>query len=303
MPVVVTGAAGFLGRGVLGYLRSRGDEVVAVDRRPMLPAPGLTVVTADLLDPEGRAVTAALGAADAVIHLAGCPGVREHGAGVQARRERDNVAATARVLGTVPPGVPLVVVTSSSVYGGAPSGRASHEDDPLAPRGGYALSKVRAEGLCRTRLAAGGPVAIARPFTVVGEGQRPDMALHRWVLDLSAGRPATVLGSPWHTRDFTDVRDVARALVTLADRGATGVVNIGTGDPRTLHEAVTAVAAALGVPPRLRVRCAHPDEVAHTWADPERLAALTGIAPRTDLVAVASRVAGEALAAQLISTG
>ena len=303
MSVVVTGAAGFLGRSVLAHLDSRGDEVVAVDRRPMLPAPGLTAVTADLLDPVASAVTAALGAADAVIHLAGCPGVREHGPAVQARRERDNVAATARVLAAVPLGVPLVVVTSSSVYGGAPRGRGSREDDPVAPRGGYAVSKVRAEALCRARLGAGGRVAIARPFTVVGEGQRPDMALHRWVLELSAGRPASVLGSPWHTRDFTDVRDVARALVTLADRGATGVVNVGTGEPHTLHEAVAVVAAALGVAPRVRVLAAHPDEVADTRADPERLRALTGLSPRTDLVAVAGRVAAEVLPAGLISTG
>ena len=213
------------------------------------------------------------------------------------------MAATARVLAAVPLGVPLVVVTSSSVYGGAAGGRASREDDPVAPRGGYADSKARAEALCRARLGAGGRVAIARPFTVVGEGQRPDMALHRWVCDLSAGRPATVLGSPWHTRDFTDVRDAARALVTLADRGATGVVNVGTGQARTLHEAVDAVAAALGVAPRLRVLAAHPDEVTDTRADPERLRALTGLSPRTDLVAVAGRVAAEVLPAGLISTG
>jgi nucleoside-diphosphate-sugar epimerase len=303
VPVVVTGAAGFLGRSVLAYLRSRGDEVVACDRRPMRPAPGSRILIADLLDPDAHAVTAALAAADAVIHLAGCPGVREHGAGVQARRERDNVAATARVLAAVPLAVPLVVVTSASVYGRAARGRASREGDAVAPRGGYARSKVRAEALCLARLGAGGRVAIARPFTAVGEGQRPDMALHRWVLDLSAGRPATVLGSLWSTRDFTDVRDVARALVTLADRGATGAVNIGTGEPRTLHEAVTAVAAALGVSPRLRVRAAHPDEVAHTWADPERLAALTGITPRTDLISVASRVTAELLPTRLIRTG
>ena len=316
MPVVVTGAAGFLGRSVLAHLRSRGDDVVAIDRHPIAPAAGTTlrtgtgsvVVTADLLDPDARAVTAAFAAAEAVIHLAGCPGVRDHGPGVHERRERDNVAATARVLAAVPLGVPLVVVTSSSVYGGARPGRASHEDDPVAPRGGYAESKVRAEALCRARLGAGGRVVIARPFTVVGEGQRPDMALHRWVLDLAAGRPATVLGSPWRTRDFTDVREVARALVALADCGATGAVNIGSGRPRTLHEAVAAVAAALGVAPHLRVLAAHPDEVVDTWADGGRLRAITGITPRTDLVAIARRLATELLPferlpAELIRTG
>ena len=149
-------------------------------------------------------MTAALRVADAVFHLAGRPGVREAGPAAEAARARDNVAATAAVLRQVPRATPLVVASSSSVYGGA-AGRPSREERP-AP----AARRVRAQqgggrALCAARHAAGGAVAVVRPFTVAGEGQRPDMALARWIAAVRAGRPVRVLGSPARTRDVTDV--------------------------------------------------------------------------------------------------
>ena len=162
MSVVVTGAAGFLGRALVASLAVDGIPVVAVDRRPPPDGPGVTALRADLLDRD-PAVTEALRRADAVFHLAGRPGVRDTGAAADAARTRDNVHATAAVLATVPPGPPLVVTSSSSVYGGA-AGRPSRESDPLRPLGGYARSKVAVERLC-----AGRPVAVLRPFTVAGE--------------------------------------------------------------------------------------------------------------------------------------
>ncbi|MGH8823271.1 MAG: NAD-dependent epimerase/dehydratase family protein [Jiangellaceae bacterium] len=288
MSVVVTGAAGFVGSAVVSHLLERGDRVLAIDRLPVT-RPGVGSVQADLCD-GGPAVLAALGTADAVIHLAGCPGVRDHSSGVERRRQRDNVDATRALLAATPVDVPVVVASSSSVYGGARHGRASREDDPCRPVGGYAASKLRAERLCAGRLEIGAPFAVARPFTVVGEGQRSDMALSRWIAAARQGRPLRVLGSLDRTRDFTDVREVARALVALA--GAAGVVNIGCGTPRSLRDAIDAVGTVLGTQPVVEVAPAAPEEVPDTWADPSRLAELTGIVPTTDLVDAVARVAG-----------
>lgn len=295
MTVVVTGAAGFLGSAVVRHLRARGDNVVAIDRRPVARRAGVVPIRADLcLDDPG--VRAAVRRADAVIHLAGCPGIRDRLPDVERRRQRDNVDATSAVVAATPWQVPLVVASSSSVYGGARFGRASREGDPCHPLGGYAASKVRTEQVCRARLDAGAPVVVARPFTVIGEGQRPDMALSRWVDAIRLGRPLRVFGSLERTRDFTDVREVARALTALL--GSTGVVNVGSGRPRTLGEAVDAVGSVLGVEPLVWIEPASADEVADTWADTSRLADLTGQVPQTDLVdAVERLVAAPALAA------
>jgi len=294
MTVVVTGSAGFIGRVLTRHLSRSGHHVVAVDRQPALPddQPGVTVLTADLLDGDPQ-VDVALREADAVVHLAGCSGVRDRSPGIEARRTRDNVDATRAVASRVPSDVPLLVTSSSSVYGGARFGRASHESDPLHPRGGYATSKAGAEQVCADRAAAGGHVLVVRPFTVVGEGQRPDMALARWAAAATAGDPLRVFGSLERTRDFTCVREVVRGLAALLQSGADGVVNLGSGAPRTLRELVHALGSALAVDLDVRVERAAGYEVPDTWADTGRLTALTGMRPHTDLDDVVRRfVAG-----------
>jgi nucleoside-diphosphate-sugar epimerase len=302
MSVVVTGSAGFIGRKLTQHLARCGHHVIAVDRRPTHPGdhpgdhpadhPGVTTLTADLLDGDPQ-VEAALREAEAVVHLAGCSGVRDTSPGIDTRRTRDNIEATRAVTAHVPSDVPLLVTSSSSVYGGARFGRASRETDPLHPRGGYAASKAGTERVCTDRAAAGGRVLVVRPFTVVGEGQRPDMALSRWAAAAVAGDPLRVFGSLDRTRDFTCVREVVRGLSALLRCGATGVVNLGSGTPRTLRALVHTLGAALGVDVDVRVERAAGYEVADTWADTARLTALTGMRPHTDLDEVVRRfVAG-----------
>ena len=289
MAVVVTGAAGFVGDAVVARLLREGERVVAIDRLPVGRRARVRGIRADLNDRDPQ-VLAALHAADAFIHLAGCPGVRDCRPDIEHRRRRDNVDATRAVLADTPATVPLVAVSSSSVYGGARFSRASREDDPVHPMGGYAESKVSAEHVCVRRLDTGGPIVVARPFTAVGEGQRPDMALSRWVDAARAGHPLRVLGGVSRTRDFTDVRDVAHALTALL--GMSGIVNVGTGQPRMLGHAIDAVAAAVGVDPVIEVVPATADEVSDTWADPSRLGELTGLRLHTDLRDAVARIVG-----------
>jgi nucleoside-diphosphate-sugar epimerase len=284
---VVTGGAGFIGR-ILVHELARCGPVVSIDRRPMAQSDGITAITADLLDhaPEVRAM---LGAAEVVYHLAGCPDVRDARPDAEELRYRDNVLATSAVLSAVPPDTPLVVTSSSSVYGGTADGRACTETDPLHPRGGYARSKLMVERLCEGRLQAGGLVCVARPFTVAGEGQRPGMAVSRWIAAVHEGRPLSLYGSPRRSRDITDVRDAARALAGLGAAGARGLVNIGTGVGHTIERIATAVCTALGVPPRFVMEPGHPAEVEHTLADTTRLRGLIGWVPHSDLDALVAR--------------
>jgi len=292
--IVVTGAAGFLGGHVVERLVAEGAVVLGVDREPapahLADLPGLTWLRADLTGGT-PSVAEALGEAEAVLHLAGCPSVRDQAPDVDARRRRDNVDATRRVLAATPPATALVVTSSSSVYGGSRAARPCRETDPLGPRGGYATSKVRAELLCAARLAAGGAVLVARPFTVAGERQRADMALSRWIDAARRGEPLVLLGSPDRTRDVTDARQVARALVQLLRSGATGTVNVGTGTAHPLADLVDAVRSAVGRDVRTVVVPARHEEVRQTRADTTRLEKLLGWSPRTYLRTLVARQA------------
>ncbi|HEX7657170.1 MAG TPA: NAD-dependent epimerase/dehydratase family protein [Sphingomonas sp.] len=75
MKIVVTGAAGFVGRVMVEQLLDAGQEVVALDRATgALPdAPALTRIDGDIADPAVRRRALAAGC-DALIHLATVPG-------------------------------------------------------------------------------------------------------------------------------------------------------------------------------------------------------------------------------------
>lgn len=287
MVAVVTGGAGFIGRVLVDELAAHGP-VISIDRRPMAQQDGVTAITADLLDDVPQ-VRDALASAEVVYHLAGCPDVRDPRPEADELRHRDNVLATSAVLRAVPPDTPLVVTSSSSVYGGTAAGKPCAETDRPRPQGGYARSKLMVERLCESRLHAGGLVCVARPFTVAGEGQRPGMAVSRWIAAVHAGRPLPLYGSPRRSRDITDVRDAARALASLGAAGARGLVNIGTGVGHTIERIATAVCGALGVPPRFVVEPGHPAEVEHTLAETTRLRELIGWVPHTDIDALIAR--------------
>jgi nucleoside-diphosphate-sugar epimerase len=292
--VVVTGAAGFIGGHLVEALAARGATVSGIDRRPAPPeAPGAHIC-ADLVDPAALDVVRGLVTeADVVFHLAARPGVRGHGPALDAARLRDNVEAATVVLAATPARVPVVVTSSSSVYGGATVCRGwirpCREDDRLRPRGGYARSKVALEEACAARAARGGRVAVARPFTVAGERQRPDMAIARWLVAAAAGEPAVVLGSTARCRDVTDVGDVVRGLIWLAERGENTTVNLGTGRPVTLAAVLQAVAAAVGHPLEITPKAAGAEEPAATRADTRRGRRLLRFTPATALPELVAR--------------
>jgi len=299
MSVAVTGADGFIGRHVAAVLATRGHRVIGIDRRPMAGGRLDIAVRADLsrMTP-GTDAAAALARADGVIHLAGAPGVRPSGRDTDRRRWRDNVLAGQRLLDVVPAAVPVVVVSSSSIYGGSHLGRPCREDDPLRPLGSYAATKAALEALAAQRARRGGAVAVARPFTVAGEGQRPDMAIARWLRAARDRRPLEVFGSLERRRDITDVRDVAEGLVRLLERLWAGhtepaVVNLGSGVAHRLTDIVAAVSLATGTAPAVTVRPAGVDEPVATLADTSRCVTALGLQPNIDLDALVRRQAAQ----------
>lgn len=292
MKALVTGSSGFIGSCLVDELLCAGAEVTGVDRRPR-PGDPARFVPMDLAEakclPELRKWA---GWAEVVFHLAGEVGIRNRAPDIARRRRRNIIEAARMVIAASPPHRRLVAVSSSSVYGGAKTegGRviACREGDRPAPAGEYARRKLEMEQLF---LRSGRPVAIARPFTVIGEGQRPDMALSLWMEAVRSGRPLRVFGSLERTRDVTDVRQVAAALTRIAQTGETGVFNLGGGRGRTLREMTEAVFSALGADSPVIVEPAPPEEAVHTLADITRATRTLGADLTTDLEAAARRQA------------
>lgn len=293
---VVTGCAGFIGSSLCEALVADGwrvggvdafrDTVPRAEREGNLEAlardPRFDLVEADLLDVDLPALVAG---ADAVVHLAGRPGVRgSFGDGVAAHL-RDNVAATRRVLEASRTGrVGRVVwASSSSVYGDVGRG-AAREDRPLDPRSPYAATKRRCEAMAAHARRRGLDVVGLRYFTVYGPRQRPDMAVRRMCEALAGGPPFTLLGDGRQVRDLTHVDDVVDAtLRAMSARAASATYNVGGGAPVSLAGLVAALEDIAGTPLPLETAAAAAGDVGRTAADTTRARDELGWSPAVPL--------------------
>lgn len=290
MRAVVTGSAGFIGSNLVGELIARGYRVVGVDRHPRRATASYRHLVVDLAEsPCGPEVATEVAAADVVFHLAARPGVRGGGSAIEWERRRDNVVATRNLLSVVPLETPVVATSSSSVYGNRSGPAASHEEDELHPRGGYARSKVAMEQMCARRRSQGGRVAVVRPFTVAGEGQRADMAFSLWLAALRRGEPIRLLGSKDRSRDITDVRDVVEGLIRAGERELNTTLNLGTGVGHRLFDMARALIEASGLDGEVVHSAVPLEEVVSTLADTTRCESLLGFVPITDLPALLAR--------------
>ena len=172
-----------------------------------------------------------------------------------------NIQMTVHVLEAVrheAPDARLVLVGSGQVYG-EPAELPVTEDCPLAPGNPYAVSKATADVLGRQYAEALGlRVVRLRPFNHAGPGQSDEYVVSSLARQVAAaearGDSETVLriGNPESARDFTDVRDVARAY-TLAATLDGGAFNVCSGRSVSVAELVELVGAHARIPIRHEV--------------------------------------------------
>lgn len=295
MRVLVTGAAGFIGSRTSAFLMEAGHDVIAVDnfdpyyspvikhdRIAALRDSGLEFIEADLLEMDLLPIIESV---DAVMHLAGRPGVRTSWADFDSY-VRSNVLTTHRILELLRAlGAPptLVLASSSSIYGEQDS-YPTTLSSPTKPNSPYGVTKLAAEQLCVAYgRNFGMPTIALRYFTVYGPGQRPDMAFHR-LCEAAVGRgDFTLMGDGSQIRDFTFVDDVAAANL-LAIRIPTDpgtVLNVGGGDPVSIKEVIDYVQDQYPTTAVAQTSAA-PGDVLRTGADISETTRLLGWAPAVD---------------------
>jgi UDP-glucose 4-epimerase len=227
--VLVTGAAGFVGRHLVPHLLEGADEVVATDLSSGPPdryadrvdGDRLSYVRGDLTEPSFReTLLADRDSFDRIFHLAAVVGVNAY-LEDPLRVTEVNVVATERMLELVADwDVRFVFASSSEVYGRNPDVPWSEEDDrvlgaPTVDRWSYATSKSACEHMLHGLSAAEGPfeATVVRPFNLYGPGQRPDFVLPAFVDSVVSGDPPTVFDGGDQTRCFTYVEDFVEGVL------------------------------------------------------------------------------------------
>lgn len=143
----------------------------------------------------------------------------------------------------------FVYVSSSSVFGRAkylPIDE-RHPRNPISPNG---RSKLAAENLTRDYYRLYGiPIVIIRPFTVVGERQRPDMGLHKFIESMIQKRLIIIYGDGTQTRDWTHVKDIIEGIsLTTKKSSAIGEeFNLGSGIRMSVNQILKKISGNLNV--------------------------------------------------------
>jgi nucleoside-diphosphate-sugar epimerase len=283
--VLVTGASGFIGRGTLGALRSRGFEVHAVARREGAAEDGVHWYAADLLTADAAARIVAAARPTHLLHLAWetTPGAYWN--------SPDNLAwveASLRLVRAFAEGgggERAVVAGTCAEYAWVEETHCVEDVTPLEPATVYGTAK-HALRLVVERYAheVGLSTAWGRIFFVFGPHEHPARLASSVARALVAGEPApTSHGN--QVRDFLYSEDLADAFAALLASDVRGAVNLASGEPRPIRALAEALAAAAGCPDLLQLgaRPASPSEPASITADVGRLRDEVGWAPPRSL--------------------
>ena len=280
--VLLTGAAGFVGRRAARALAAASFEVVALDRMDPGCA-GVGFLPADLLDPASRRRAVTQAGATHLLHLAW---IADPGIYWRSPLNLDWAAASLDLLKSFHEagGTRAVMVGSCAEYAWGED-RFTEDLTPCRPTTLYGTAKdaTRRMAMAYAR-EVGLSAAWARLFFLYGPGEKPGRLVSDAIAALRADQPFPT--SPGlQKRDFMHVDDVAAALVALLESDVSGPVNIGSGHAVAVREILDRLGDHLGNKNRLLFgqRSPTPGDPAIIEADVARLVSEVGFRPRFDL--------------------
>ena len=320
-PILVTGAAGFIGAALAQRLLLRGDRVIGIDNLNSYYDPSLKQARLQTIEAmaapdawrferlaleDGTALMDLFGAERprVVVNLAAQAGVR-YSLENPAAYIQSNLVGFGHILeGCRHHGTEhLVYASSSSVYGGNRN-LPFHEQQPVNhPVSLYAASKKANELMAHTYSHLYDlPATGLRFFTVYGPWGRPDMAPMLFAKAILGGEPIRVFNHGKMQRDFTYIDDIVEGVLRCCDKPASAdpdfdplapdpataaaphrVFNIGNNEPTPLMRFIEVMEEALGTTAVKDFQPMQPGDVVATAADTTALEAWVGFRPNTPI--------------------
>ena len=323
-PMLVTGAAGFIGFHVARRLLRDGRDVVGLDNMNAYYDPALKearraelgksnrmrLVKLDVADREGIAALFKKHRFPYVVHLAAQAGVRYSLVDPFAY-----VDANLTGFATILEGCRhnecrhLLYASSSSVYGSNTKMPFSVHENVDHPLSLYGASKKANELMSHAYANLFGiPMTGLRFFTVYGPWGRPDMAMWIFAKAIIAGEPIKLFNNGNMRRDFTYIDDVVESVVRLVGRPPAGdpkfsgaspdpasssapwrVYNIGNNKPVEVLEVLRLLEEAIGKKTKRELFPMQPGDVPTTYADIDDLVREVDFRPATPIADGISR--------------
>jgi UDP-glucuronate 4-epimerase len=317
-PVLVTGAAGFIGYHLAERLLGEGRQVVGLDNLNDYYDPAIKEARLERLDARDAFTFARIDLADrrkmealfatygfgVVVHLAAQAGVRYSIENPHSYVDSNLVGFLHVLEGCRHTGVDhLVYASSSSVYGANTEMPFSVHHNVDHPMSLYAATKKANELMAHTYSNLYGlPTTGLRFFTVYGPWGRPDMALFKFTKNILAGEPIDVFNYGNHRRDFTYIGDIIEGVVRVMEtmpepnpdwsgdhpdpatsRAPWRVYNIGNNQPVELMRYIEVIEECLGKKAEKNLLPMQPGDVPDTYADVSALTEDVGYKPDTPI--------------------
>jgi UDP-glucuronate 4-epimerase len=303
-PILVTGAAGFIGMHCSARLLAQGHQVIGIDNlndyydprlkqarlAQLTPQPGFRFIETDIAHRDALEALFAEVRPERVLHLAAQAGVRYSLKNPHAYVQSNLVGFVNILEGCRHHGVQhLVYASSSSVYGAntkVPFAVGDSVDQPVSL---YAATKKSNELMAYSYSHLYGiPTTGLRFFTVYGPWGRPDMSPWLFTSAILEGRTIDVFNHGKMQRDFTYIDDIVEGTLRVLDQAPTGappyhLYNIGNHQPVELMDFIGTLERVLGVEAKKNFMPMQPGDVPVTYADTDDLRRDVGFAPSTPL--------------------
>ena len=283
MRVLLTGATGFVGRALLARLDKEN-----VSAATLALGPGRADATWNATTLSDIPGILAQARPDCIFHLAGTS--RDDPPGLMRRINVDYAEAIMRGVLDHALSCPVVVFGSAAEYGNVPpEALPVAEDHPCDPINPYGRAKLAQTRLAMEYFDKGVRAVVIRPFNIVGPGMAGRFLLPKLAARIAAARtgsnePVPLL-NPDSTRDYVDVRDVARIAWRVArnPESAGQVVHACTGRETSVARMFEAVAEELGIAVQYKGEAARDAGITRSVGDTGRMVRLAGTGPALSL--------------------
>jgi len=287
--IVVTGATGFVGKILAEDLASAGYRVIGISEREEVPA-HLANSLHDYHPVDLTRGWPKVGPFEGLVHLAGLAAV-----GPSFERPQDYIVSNSAMathlfenaLGENWQGR-VIIASSGAVYDSNGDSTGLTECSPLLASSPYVVSKLLVENQTAYYVRRGVDAVVARPFNHIGPGQLPGFIVPDLTAKVRKWRPDSMLTvrNLDSARDYTDVRDIARAyrLLLELDEPLHTTYNVCSGNVRSGWEVLEAICKALGKPkPPTQVKADRAIDPSLIRGNGERIKLETGWQPIIEL--------------------
>lgn len=308
MPILITGAAGFIGFHLSKKLLEMGHEIHGIDNlndyydlnlkkarlNQLEKYPSFCFYQLDIADHQGIRETFNNINFDYIINLAAQAGVR-HSIEKPFSYLESNLAGFLSILELARHQKCLkhfLYASSSSVYGNSEQTPFSEEQKLDEPVSLYAATKKSNELMAHSYSHLYSiPSTGLRFFTVYGPWGRPDMAYFSFTQKILSGEPIRVFNHGNLRRDFTYIDDIIQGIISLLDTPPVAeeqkvpyrILNIGNNQTAPLDHFIATLEKAIGQEAVKIMEPMQAGDVYETYANIDALHNLTGYQPTTTI--------------------